>query len=166
MRAFLLASLLFGALISEAATIRAFNAVSPASNDNVARLWVKLLNDPGDPVDLGYVGPGQYVEWTDPLAPPLSGTVTFHYTYDPAEQFWWNAQGFTTMMAADWVTASLGGLVTPYLYIAPSNKDLAWFGRVRLWNRTATEQTVTMNPQVTLTIPAGDNVEWELELKS
>ena len=166
LRAFLSASLLCGLLTSEAATIRVFNAVAPAEPGNIARIWAKLIADVNDPVDLGYVGPGQYIEWTDPLAPPLSGTVTFYYTYDPAEQFWWNAQGFATMQAAAWVTASMGGQVTPYVYIAPSNMDLAWFGRVRLWNRTATVQTVVMNPQVTLTIPAGENLEWELELNS
>ena len=71
LRAFLSASLLCGLLTSEAATIRVFNAVAPAEPGNIARIWAKLIADVNDPVDLGYVGPGQYIEWTDPLAPMI-----------------------------------------------------------------------------------------------
>jgi hypothetical protein len=167
LRALLLVSLWCGVSISEAATIRVFNAVSPSVPGNIARVWAKRLSDVTDPVDLGFVGAGQYIEWTDPDGPtPLTDNVTFWFSYDPFDVDWWNNEGFVAMSPANWVTASMAGQVTPYVYLAPIHKEQHYYGTVRLWNRTATEKTVEMNPQVTLTIPAGENVEWSREMVS
>jgi len=153
---------LFGVSTAEAATVRIFNTVSAAEPENICRVWAKLVGDVADPVHVGVMGPGQYLEWDDPVGPGLTGTLVCYYTFDSTigAGDWWLNQGYSQMQAGNWVTASLGGQVTPYVYIAPSNRVLQWYGTLRLWNRTAIEQTVVMNPNVTLTIPAGENVEW------